>query len=513
MDMEIYSHQKLKAIRRLWLRGPIIRSRTCLQVGVSLNTLTRYLKYIKSQEVLHPGVFDLPTNVARRPPSDKRYADLIAMLPQLISTCNIPKIENRPLWEAYHKLRPDGYAYAGFVVNLLKWRRATNLCPHAHGKVKTITPEDAEILQDWRNSSDLHQWQRAVIIQGSYEGKNLIELSEKIEVGLKCVLVWINKFKREGINGLIRKRCTGEPWAAQVSDKEEKLKKLLHETPAINGFNRTTWCLRDLSSAFEKRYGIKMSLGLVSVYIHRFGFQFKKAKVALTSPDPRFREKVDHIKSILSHLGPRERFFSIDEMGPLSIKLKGGYSYHEKDEVKIIPKFQKIRGRLILTGAIELSSNQVTHFYSPAKDSAEMIRLTHTLIAAYPDTDTIYLSWDAAAWHSSRQLKQELKRLNDASYRLENNSPEIRLAPLPVTAQFLNVIESVFSGLAKAVLHNSDYTDAGACKLAIDRYFAERNQYFQKHPKRAGKKLWGDELVLAEFSEGNNCKHPRDCRL
>jgi hypothetical protein len=239
---------------------------------------------------------------------------------------------------------------------------------------------------------------------------------------------------------------------------------------------------------------------------------FKKAKVVLTSPDPCFREKVDFIKNILSNLGPRERFFSIDEMGPVSVKLKGGHSYQAIDDIKIIPAFQKSRGRLIVTAAIELSANQVNHFYSPRKDTNEMIRLIQVLVAAYPDTDTLYLSWDAASWHSSKQLTQELERMNDPAYRLENRTPEVRLAPLPVTAQFLNVIESVFSGMAKSVLHNSDYPDAMTCKAAIDRYFLDRNTYFQQHPKRAGKNIWGKEAVIPVFSESNNCKDPRNCR-
>jgi len=512
MDMEIYAHAKLKAIRRFWLRGPVNASRVCLRLGICRNTLRRYLNYIQAQEKQHPGIFNLPTNRARRPPRGKRFADLVALLPQLVAGCKLPKIENRPIWEAYHELRPQGYAYAGFVVNFLKWRREVGLCPHGHGKIQAITPADADILQQWRNSRQLDEWQKAVIIQGSYEGKNLQELAEKVEVGMKCVLVWISKFKKDGAAGLIRKKCTGEPWAAQVKDKTEKLMVLLHETPRINGFNRTSWCLRDLAITFERRYGISISMGLVSVYIRRSGFLFKKAKVALTSPDPCFREKIDYIKSILSRLGPRERFFSIDEMGPVSVKLKGGHSYQAKDEIKIIPEFQKSRGCLILTAAIELSANQVNHFYSSTKNTSEMIRLIHVLIAAYPDTDTLYLSWDAASWHASKQLTKELERINDASFRLENLTPEIRLAPLPVTAQFLNVIESVFSGMAKSVLHNSDYPDAMTCKAAIDRYFLERNTYFQQHPKRAGKKIWGKEAVIPVFSESNNCKDPRNCR-
>jgi hypothetical protein len=83
------------------------------------------------------------------------------------------------------------------------------------------------------------------------------------------------------------------------------------------------------------------------------------------------------------------------------------------------------------------------------------------------------------------------------------------LAPLPSGAQFLNVIESVFSGMARAVVHNSDYASVNECRSAIDRYFRERNSAFAKNPRRAGKVIWGKEREPPIFSEANNCKDPR----
>jgi hypothetical protein len=46
---------------------------------------------------------------------------------------------------------------------------------------------------------------------------------------------------------------------------------------------------------------------------------------------------------------------------------------------------------------------------------------------------------------------------------------------------------------------------------AIDRYIHERNEYFLGHPKKAGKKIWGNEPSTSEFAEWNNCKDLR-CR-
>jgi hypothetical protein len=87
--------------------------------------------------------------------------------------------------------------------------------------------------------------------------------------------------------------------------------------------------------------------------------------------------------------------------------------------------------------------------------------------------------------------------------------PLIETAPLPAGAQFLNVIESVFSGMARAIIHNSDCKSTDAAKAAIARYFEDRNANFQRHAKRAGKKNWGDEREPSAFSDANNCKDPR----
>ena len=39
-------------------------------------------------------------------------------------------------------------------------------------------------------------------------------------------------------------------------------------------------------------------------------------------------------------------------------------------EVPSVPQFQKSKGSLIVTAALELSTNQVTHFYSKEKNRA-----------------------------------------------------------------------------------------------------------------------------------------------
>jgi len=177
--------------------------------------------------------------------------------------------------------------------------------------------------------------------------------------------------------------------------------------------------LKTLSAAYEKVYGTPISRSMVSAYFIAMGYKFKKARKVLTSPDPEFRMKLAKITKILSNLNPREKFFSIDEFGPCAIKIKGGRAIVPGDVDRTIPQRQKSKGSLICTAALELSSNQVTHFYSKTKNTHEMIRMLDVLLEKYTAEDRIFLSWDAASWHVSKQLNVKVNQVNDDAYSPE----------------------------------------------------------------------------------------------
>ena len=78
----------------------------------------------------------------------------------------------------------------------------------------------------------------------------------------------------------------------------------------------------------------------------------------------------------------------------------------------------------------------------------------------------------------------------NATTKKANEGPLIELVPLPTSSQFLNVIEAIFSGMKRAVVHHSDYRDVPEMKKAISLHFTERNAHFRENPRRAGKKIW-----------------------
>jgi len=294
----------------------------------------------------------------------------------------------------------------------------------------------------------------------------------------------------------------------KVDDEELKhaIFDILHRPPSAYGINRTSWKMDDLSCVLNDA-GTPACREVIRKIVKAAGYRWRKARIALTSHDPEYSDKLGKVQDILAALGPDEAFFSIDEFGPFAVKMKPGLMLVPPSTQRIVPQWQKSRGCLILTAALELSSNQVTHFYSKKKNTDEMLKMMDLLTASYAERRTIYLSWDAASWHISKKLQQRIELHNQTAASIK--LPRVEIAPLPAGAQFLNVIESVFSGMARAVIHNSDYQSVDDAMSAIDQYFEDRNLQFQRRPKRAGKKIWGKEREPPSFSPSNNCKDPR----
>jgi len=373
-----------------------------------------------------------------------------------------------------------------------------------------LDAESVRILRDWVLTKPLKYRNRALAVLARGRQYPVRSVARFLCTNRSRVRDYLARFETGGVDALSDKK-RAKQMKFERPEYKEIVFKTLHAPPSTFGFNRTTWRMDDLRSVLKKE-GFPICVSYIRRILKDAGYRYLKAKKVLTSTDPEYREKLVAITNILSNLKQNEKFFSIDEYGPFAIKTRGGKSLVPPGEERTFPQRQKSKGCLIMTAALELSTNQVTHFYSKKKNTDEMIKLLEVLLDQYKDEERIYLSWDAASWHASKKIYAKVDHVNESVFRKSHGTPIVELAPLPACAQFLNVIESVFSGMSRAIIHNSDYISVDECKDAIDRYFVERNQQFLENPKRAGNKIWGKEITKAKFLESNNCKDPRYCR-
>ena len=517
MPQKRISISKIKRLIVLYSVSNLSRSELSKLLKISRSTANKYINQYQNSGLVLSDIKklagqDLIQHLGfKKPYYSKRYELLVKLFPIIKEESENSSLKK--IWKEYKRDRPSGYEYSQFVSHYSNWRNENNFTKVIHNDINipNINEENKKVFKKWRTSINKRKWERAVAFLDLNEGIPITKVSKKIERSPRTIKKWVKNYENQGLLGLglHRTRKVDKKITAKIKQKKKRLIKILHQTPHLYNINRTSWSLKTLAATYKRVYGEPISKSSISEYIKLEGYTFKKARKALTSPDPQYREKVAKITDILSNLGTQEKFFSIDEFGPFAIKVRGGRTYVHKDEVRTIPQIQKSKGSLICTAALELSTNQVTHFYSSRKNTDEMIKLLNILLEQYKEQEKIYLSWDAASWHASKKFYAKVYEVNSLESRQINRTPIVKLAPLPAGAQFLNVIESVFSGMSKAILHNSDYSSVDDCKCAIDLYFFERNRYFLATPKRAGKKIWRDETVKPVFKESNLCKDKR----
>ena len=250
---------------------------------------------------------------------------------------------------------------------------------------------------------------RAVAVLSYYRLIRVGHVASFLGVSHSSVDNWVRRFAQHGCRLLLP--FTSEYCKAKDTTYRNSVFEILHAPPSAHGINRTTWRLRDIQSVMATQ-GLSIARSNIRKIIKNAGYCYRKAKRVLTSTDPNYKDKLRIITGILRNLGPKDKFFSIDEYGPFAIKLQGGRSLVPRGHARTVPQRQRSKGTLIVTAALELSTNQITHFYSPAKNTSEMVKLIYRIVDTYADQHCLYFSWDAASWHASKALYSIVQDIN-----------------------------------------------------------------------------------------------------
>jgi transposase len=244
-----------------------------------------------------------------------------------------------------------------------------------------MAADDIGALYRCVTTGPLRYRNRAVSILSLFKGISPRNISGCLFIPLSSVRTYLRAYHGKGIGPFLTDQRS-KPHKHENPEYVEKVFSILHSPPSLYGLNRTSWT-QDQIWRMMKDSGMPIGQSGIKKIIDKSGFKYQKARIVLTSHDPRYKEKVGEIKNVLANLGPREKFFSIDEFGPFAVKLQGGRSLVPAGTTRIVPQWQKSKGSVIITAALELSTNQITHFYSKKKNTLEMIRLLDLLLAGH----------------------------------------------------------------------------------------------------------------------------------
>jgi transposase len=347
-----------------------------------------------------------------------------------------------------------------------------------------LSDEEIKVLMRYKSGNHKRYSKKATALLMADEGRMLLEVTQITHAAKGTIYRWLRNFNAKRLNS-IEVQPHSSTREARKLERRTRVIDIIHKMPSLYGINRTTWTYATIAEAYEREYGGPISVDKIQGVVKSTGYRWQHARRVLTSPDPDYKAKVEKILDTLQGLKEGERFFFIDEVGPYRVKKYGGRVLMPKDQTETISEPQKSRGKVQFVAALEAVTNQMTWKFTADKSAVSVIGLIEELTLEYHDCPAFFLTWDAISVHGSKAVMEWISAHNEAS-----QGPHIEVVPLPSKSQFLNVIESVFCGMKKAVICNSDYADAREMQSAIARHFEERNQYYLDNPKRAGNKIW-----------------------
>lgn len=185
---------------------------------------------------------------------------------------------------------------------------------------RDLPPEDLRMLLHVVRTKPLKLSTRALAILAHLRNIPVRVSGQFLMITEHTVRAYISEFEAGGVTRLLDLRRK-EVKKCEDARYKEALLAVLHAPPSDYDINRTSWRMDDLHSVMTAK-GMKLNKGAIRAILRDGGYHFRKARRVLTSNDPEYREKVDHIKSILANLKPTESFFSVDEFGPLPPEIR-----------------------------------------------------------------------------------------------------------------------------------------------------------------------------------------------
>src|SRR4051812_27483797 len=160
--------------------------------------------------------------------------------------------------------------------------------------VRELSDPERQTLQAGLRSSDGFTVRRCHILLASARGNTTTVIAQAVGCSPQAVRNVLRAFETRGL-AVVAMQSRRPHTAAKVFDTErsERLKALLHQSPRQSGKARSTWTLA-LAAEVCAEHGItaeRVSLETIRDALKRLGVGWRRAKTWITSPDPQYAQK------------------------------------------------------------------------------------------------------------------------------------------------------------------------------------------------------------------------------
>jgi transposase len=328
-------------------------------------------------------------------------------------------------------------------------------------KPLNVSPEEKEKLSMLarRPKSAQAMAMRARIVLGCREGLSNAKVAKRLCVTGATVCKWRERFRVQGLEGLLDEPRPGAPRSITDAQVEEVVTKTLESMPT----NSTHWSTRLMA----QKTGLSQT-AIVRIW-RAFGLQPHRVENFKFSKDPQFVEKVRDIVGLYLNPPDRAIVLCVDEKSQVQalnrtqpiLPLAPGVPARQSHDYER-------HGVTSLFAAMDVASGVTISSCYRRHRHQEFLRFLEAIDASLPVGFNVHLVMDNYGTHKVKKVRNWLLR-----------HPRYHVHFTPTGASWLNLVERLFAEVTERCLRRGSHTAVRALEKAMLDYLDQRN----KHPK------------------------------
>jgi len=301
---------------------------------------------------------------------------------------------------------------------------------------------------------------RANIILLNDAGNSAPEIAKMLGITHQTALSWINKYEKDGIDGLKDKEHKiGRP--STLGDRtREALKEFMDKDPQEFGYLQTCWTINLILYHLQTEYYLNPSRSTIKRQLKKLGYRWGRPRhTVVNAQDPEAAAKANAIREAIQNAGPDDLVVFMDESDVHLLPPLRAMWMPPGKQVRI-PTPGNNKKKAIFGGMDVLNGKWFYQIFE-RKRTAEFceflshIENTHT-------AGTIFIIADNASAHVSKGTERWLEK-----------HPRTKLLPLPKYSPQLNPVEKVWWFLKNRIFANRCYPSFDEIETIIHKFFAK----------------------------------------
>ena len=341
-------------------------------------------------------------------------------------------------------------------------------------RIRDISNEEGNALRRAvRHSKDPIEWKRAQVILASAQGFTVQYISRFTLMTEDYIRTLIHQFERD-LLAMLKPRWDPGNRRKFSDTARERIVALATSRPRDLGLPFGQWSLRRLRDEVVRQEIVpSISLEWLRVICDEADISQQSIRTWKVSHDPQLEEKKRRIDRLTRKQHNPPVVLSADEIGPVSLKPRGGKGWFPKGKAGTIPAtYRKTEGTRYVYACLNVFHQQISVRQEEHKGGMIWLRFLKYQRAKYPLEQRVYIIQDGLSAHWTPEV------------RLWAKENRVTLVPSATNASWMNPVECHAHHLQETAMAGSEYRSWEEVNEAFQRAAALINREHKRRGKQ-----------------------------